>query len=230
MNDEDKTLDQLEQELNAEASQSQPTPPSDGTESTNTAADSVTPEGEPVVEDSAALKAEMEALRKEKAKVEMERNLLRNKEKEAERERLSKVNKEDLDEMKAAYESLLAEKEEREAREAEESSRQQANDFRESVIAQRNEKVQAAAKALIAKNESNLAWTDAKDEADAAAQLNAQLDALESVLGVEPAAPAPEEPNPQVHANNPGRPPADKPFEDMTLEEMEKSLPWAPAR
>lgn len=226
MTDEEKSLETLEQEIAAETASQEALAQTDGTESTTDAADSTVTDGEQS-EDTAALKAELELARKEKAQVEMERNLLRNKQKEAERKALESVDKTKLDELNAAYETLLAEKNERDAREAEELTRKTANEFRESIIAQRPEKVQKAAKALIEKNESNLAWSDARDEADAASQLNAQLDALESVLGVEP--PATVE-NPKVHANNPGNPPADKAFEAMSLEEMERVLPHAPIR
>ena len=225
MTDEEKQLDQLAQEIAADTSKDAPAQP-DGTESTNVAADSTVTDGDKV-EDSAVLKTQLAEAKANLAKIEMERNLLRNKQKEADRKALDTVDKTKLDDLTAAYDNLLAEKDEREAKEAEETSRKTANEFRDSIIAQRDAKVQAVAKALISKNENNLAWSDAKNEDDAAAQLNAQLDTLAGVLGIEPTV---TPPNPQVHPNNPGNPTTDVPFEEMTLEQMEKSLPHAPAR
>lgn len=211
------------------------TPPIEGE---NTNPDQLGTEGTPVVQSSdgqenqnkeeqvdvKALSDRLAAIEKERDNIAQERNLLRNKTKELEKKRV-----EETEDYKSAYEEMLAEKERREAEDAEERERADARRFRDTVIASRSEKTQKAAKALIDKNENNLAWRNARDETDARRQIEDQLDALDAVLGNQEEKVEKEvyriEANPTA-----GTGPRDVPFEDLSYEEMKKILPRADAR
>lgn len=166
-------------------------------------------------------------LQKRLQQTEMERNNLRNKQ-EAERlkaleeqgewEKIAKENQEKLDAIEA----------EREAAE----SVKEATALREKIISEYpNEAVRKAAKALIERNPSNIAWGDVGSEEEAKSSIFTQLDALQESMGLSTESDSDE--GYEVSANNPstglGNPELDK-LKSMSADDLRKILPIADTR
>lgn len=141
------------------------------------------------------LKAQIEAERKERQKAEMRANQLENKQKEAEREQLKEAEN-----WKELYEREQAEKSELLAAKEQEESLREARKFRDETIASYpDEKVRQVAQALVAKNETALAWGDVDSWDAAKSQLVEQLDSLKEVVSPD----GPQGPAPAIDPNNP---------------------------
>ena len=168
---------------------------------------------------------EYEKLRKEFQKLEMERNNLRNKQEEERRkaleeqgnwEQIAKEREDELDRIR----------EETSAREAQES----AIRLRDKIIAEYpDETVRKAAKALIERNPSNLAWGDVETEDQARAEVVAQLDGLKETFGIISDSVEP----PVIDGNNPAPSKVDPEMaklQSMSADELRKVLPVADGR
>lgn len=173
-------------------------------------------------------KEEYDKLQKELKKLEMERNHLRNKQEEERRKQLEESN-----EFKTLYEETQAKLAEIEAEKEAEQTRKAAEDLRESFINDYpDEAVRKAAKALIERNPSNIAWGDVESEEQAKAQIFEQLDALKETLGVLNTEQSDED-YPEIHANNPA---TDQPnreidkLKSMSADELRKILPIGDTR
>ena len=160
------------------------------------------------IEAPATVEESAEELRKQLQKIEQERNLYKNKADKAEKEREERRQAE-LSETERLTEELNTYKQ----KEAYETAEQ----FRSQVIEETlkdNPAALKAAKALIAKNPSNLTWGEGADEDQARADLVSQLESLAEVIGSPVAAPAAnEEPSARVNPNNPApldQPPLDR--------------------
>jgi hypothetical protein len=171
---------------------------------------------------------EYDKLQKELKKLEMERNHLRNKQEEERRKQLEESN-----EFKTLYEETQAKLAEIEAQKEAEETLKSAQKLRESFINEYpDEAVRKAAKALIERNPSNIAWGDVETEDQAKTQIFEQLDALKETLGIIGSEDT-EEPYPQINPNNPatsqGNPELDK-LKSLSSDELRKVLPHADIR
>lgn len=177
---------------------------------------------------------EVEEARKERDQARMRANQLENEIKAAkeaadaaEAARLKEAGK-----YEELAEKLQREKEEREAAEAKKLADQQAadeeaartkraDDLRQSVLDKFPKNVQEMA------NKLDLWWGNATTEADAQAQLESKLQALQTTL------PVVEDPEPEIHGNNglgePELTEIDK-LKSLSAAEMRKILPVAPGR
>lgn len=169
---------------------------------------------------------EYEKLQKEFQKLEMERNNLRNKQEEERRKALEEQgNWEQI--AKEREEELQRIREEQEAQEARNAAEQLRKKF---IDEYPDEAVRKAAKALIEKNPTNLAWGDVETEDQARAAVTAQLDALKETMGI---LSSEQDDQPDIDSNNPmpssGDPEIDK-LRNMSADELRKVLPIAEDR
>lgn len=159
----------------------------------NTATPTVEPEvtqPDPSTAEIDKIKAELEAIKVAKNQAEMRANQLENERKAAE-----KAKAEEEGRYKELYEQAEAERQGREARE-----------LRNSVIdSYENEKVRAAAKKLLAVDDSEFWWNDTVESPeDAKAQVKAKLDVIAETFAPEPTPVVePEVDAPSIDANNP---------------------------
>jgi chromosome segregation ATPase len=172
---------------------------------------------------------EVERLQKERDQARMRANQLENEAKQA-REAAAEAERKRLEEAgdyKSLAERLQQEKEEREAAEAAKAQEAKQADeakaqqeriqtLRQEVLDKFPANVQELAKSL------DLWWGEASTEADAQAQLETKLKALQATL--------PGQPEPEIHANNPAGEVDGIPFQELSLEDMRKQLPRAESR
>jgi hypothetical protein len=187
------------------------------------------PQGEITPEPTTVDKAEFDRLQKEHQKLQMELNQNRNKltaaEKAAEESRLAKLSEDER--IREERDNALRRLEELEQQKEFEEQQVNARKFREQVIGEYPEAVQKAAKALLDKNPTALAWAASDDgvtEEQARQELKDQLDTLASFVGVgEPTAPGEK---PKINANNPGDAKADLSGLDKLKAEAVETGDW----
>lgn len=194
---------------------SEETPPTTGSET-------------PTPPEETVSKAAFETLRQEKDKIAQERNLLRNQARTAEVEALEKSGQ-----IEQANTALKAELADIKRQQEEEQTQREARQFRTEVLKEYpNAKVREAAEKLIAKNPSNLVWSDGASQEQAKRELTEQLDSLAEVLGT-PDAQADTGSQGTVHPNNPAASVQGKTTEELLKldsKELAKLLPHAEAR
>ncbi len=170
-------------------------------------------------------KAEYENALKKAQQAELRRNQLENQIKDRELKAL-----EESENWKGAYEKLKADADQTQADLTAERAQREAESFRAQVVKEfPNSKVRDAAEKLIAKNSSNLVWTEGATPDEARQQLMDQLNVLAETIGQEPVE-GTSTGTTEVHPNNPALDLKGIDPNTLSLAELAELLPKAPQR